>query len=67
MTGRKALEQWELCDHTSGCMAYCEVSHKEGRNKGPLGLTYQPKERANTTADYLDNQFKPHDSYDEKS
>jgi hypothetical protein len=28
-------------------------------------MVHQPKEKANTIADSLENQFKPHDSYDE--
>jgi hypothetical protein len=32
---------------------------------GPLGITYQPEEKANVIADYLENQFTSHDLCDE--
>jgi hypothetical protein len=32
---------------------------------GPFGLTFHPLEKANATADCLENQFTPHDLCDE--
>jgi hypothetical protein len=32
---------------------------------GPLGITYNPNEKANAIADCLENQFTPHDVCDE--
>jgi hypothetical protein len=48
-------------------MAHCEVSHKQGWTKGTnchswfLGLKYHPVDKANAVADFLENQFTPHD------
>jgi hypothetical protein len=33
---------------------------------GPLGITYQPDEKASMIADYLEKQFTSHDLCDEK-
>jgi hypothetical protein len=32
---------------------------------GPIGITYHPNEKANVTADCLENQFTSHDLCDE--
>jgi hypothetical protein len=51
-------------------MSYLEVSHKVEWAKiptaihGHLSLQYQPREKATAIADYLENQFTPHDLCD---
>jgi hypothetical protein len=77
MTHRKALEWWETkvgkCEVTPQALWPIAKSHTErdGPNApaavhGPLGITYQPNEKANTIADCLQNQFTSHDLCDEK-
>lgn len=51
-------------------MSYLGVSHKVEWDKtptaihGPLSIQYQPLEKAIAIADYLENQFTPHDLCD---
>jgi hypothetical protein len=76
MTRRKALERWETkvgnCEVTPHALWPIATSlTKRDRPKsptaiyGPLGITYQPNEKANVFADCLENQFTSHDLCDE--
>jgi hypothetical protein len=61
----------KLRGHTSRYLACCEVPYEEDGPKAPttihglLGLKYHPLQKANATADCLENQFTPPDLCDE--
>jgi hypothetical protein len=76
MSRRKALERWETkianTDVTPQVIRPITKSFiKRGGPKeptaihGPFGLTFHPLEKANATADCLENQFTPHYLCDE--
>jgi hypothetical protein len=76
MARRKALERWKTkvgnCEVTpQALMPIAKSFMKSDGPKtptaihGPLGITYQPNEKANMTADCLENQFTFHDLCDE--
>jgi hypothetical protein len=76
MTGRKPLECWEIkvgkCEVTPQALWHIVKSLmiRDGPNApdpvhNTLGITYHPKEKANATADCLENQFTSHDLCDE--
>jgi hypothetical protein len=72
MTHRKALERWETkvwnCEVTPQALWPIAKSLIKAWTKGtngPLGITYQPNEKANVIAEYLENQFTSHDLCDE--
>jgi hypothetical protein len=76
MTHRRALEWWEKkianTDVTPQAIwpIVKSLTKKDGAKEptaihGPFGLTFHPLEKANATADCLENQFTPHDLCDE--
>jgi hypothetical protein len=76
MTRRKALERWEtkvgICEDTpEDLWSIAKPLLKRVGSKAPtaihgsLGIIYHPDEKANVTADYLENRFTFHDLWDE--
>jgi hypothetical protein len=70
MARRQVLGRWETkignCRVTSQAIwSIVKSLIKEDGPKAPLGLKYQPIEKANTIADCLENHFTPHDLCDE--
>jgi hypothetical protein len=76
LTRKQALEQWETrLEHTATTphamwpIAKSPINRDSPRTPtaihGTLGLTFQPTDKANAIAYYLQNQFTPHDLCDE--
>jgi hypothetical protein len=76
MICRQALDRWETkignCEGTPQAIwPIVKSLMKRHRQKaptaihGPSGLKYHPLEKANKTADCLENQFTPHDLCDD--
>jgi hypothetical protein len=76
MTRRRALERWETKIANTGVKPQAiwsivkSLKKKDGPKEstashGHFGLTFLPLEKANATADCMENQFTPHDLCDE--
>jgi hypothetical protein len=76
ITRNKALERWEtkLANTEQTPHAIWPIAKSLTNKDGPraptaihglLGLKYHPVDKANATADYLENQFTPHDLCEE--
>jgi hypothetical protein len=76
MTPRKAADRWETkagnCEVTPQALwpIAKALMKRDGRKAptvihGPLGITYQPYEKANVIADCFENQITSHDLCDE--
>jgi hypothetical protein len=77
VTHRKALERWETtignCEVTPQVIwpIVKSLIKRDGPKAptavhGPLGLNYQPLEKATRALDHLEHQFAPHDLCDKK-
>jgi hypothetical protein len=78
MIQKKTLEQWETkLENTeltpqaiwpiAKSLTNRHVPRTPSAIHGLLGLKYHPEDKANATADCLENQFTPHDLCDEKN
>jgi hypothetical protein len=76
MSRRRALERWETKIANTNVTPQAiwpiakslmkrDGAKKLTANHGPFGLTFHPLEKANATADCLENQFTLHDLCDE--
>jgi hypothetical protein len=76
MIQKKTLEQWETKLENTGLTPQeiwpiaKSLTNRDGPraptvSHGPLGIKYQPEDKANAITDYLENQFTPKNLCDE--